>query len=85
MIEKAREKVGDDRVSYFCRDLAGLLEERVAHLEDPQGFVEASTLAPLRQMLPDELFQPFSERMMEVMGQPHSFNYVRLNIEARRA
>jgi len=61
------------------------LEERVAHPEEPQAFFEASTLAPLRQMLPDEQFQPFSDRMMEVMGQPESFNYVRLNIEARRA
>jgi len=61
------------------------LEERVAHPEEPQAFFEASTLAPLRQMLPDEQFQPFSDRMMEVMGRPDSFNYVRLNIEARRA
>lgn len=61
------------------------LEERVAHPEEPQAFFEASTLAPLRQMLPKDLFQPFSDRMMEAMGQPESFNYVRLNIEARRA
>ncbi len=183
MVEKARENLGDDRVSYLCRDLAGLeidepvdhvfsnatfhwlpdhaqlfsalhratkpggmlvaqcggrgnvaeiisalgqvtreepyaehvgqvenpwtfagpdetevnlaaagyedancwLEERVAHPGEPQEFFEASTLAPLRQMLPEELFQSFSDRMMEVMGQPDSFNYVRLNIEARRA
>ncbi|MGK2955100.1 MAG: class I SAM-dependent methyltransferase [Solirubrobacterales bacterium] len=61
------------------------LEERIAHPEEPQAFFEASTLAPLGQMLPAELFQPFSDRMMDVMGQPDSFNYVRLNIEARRA
>ncbi|MGK2931777.1 MAG: class I SAM-dependent methyltransferase [Solirubrobacterales bacterium] len=61
------------------------LEERIAHPEDPQGFFEASTLAPLGEILPAEHFQPFSDRMMEVMGQPDSFNYVRLNIEARRA
>jgi len=60
------------------------LEERIAHPEDPQGFFEASTLAPLEKILPDALFQPFSDRMMEVMGNPESFNYVRLNIEARR-
>lgn len=60
------------------------LEERVAHPEEPQAFFEASTVAPLGQMLPQELFQPFSDRMMEVMGQPDSFDYVRLNIEARR-
>lgn len=60
------------------------LEERVAHPEDAQGFFEASTLAPLEKMLPDGLFQSFSDRMMEVMGNPESFNYVRLNIEARR-
>ena len=61
------------------------LEERVAHPEEPQAFFEASTLAPVRDLLPNDLFQPFSDRMMEVMGQPDSFNYVRLNIEARRA
>jgi len=61
------------------------LEERVAHPEEPQAFFEASTLAPIRDLLPNDQFQPFSDRMMEVMGQPESFNYVRLNIEARRA
>jgi len=61
------------------------LEERIAHPEEPQAFFEASTLAPIGELLPTEIFQPFSDRMMEVMGQPDSFNYVRLNIEARRA
>ncbi|MGA7436201.1 MAG: methyltransferase domain-containing protein [Solirubrobacterales bacterium] len=61
------------------------LEERIAHPDEPQAFLEASTLAPIRELLPDEAFQPFSDRMMEVMGQPENFNYVRLNIEARRA
>lgn len=61
------------------------LEERIAHPEEPQAFFEASTLAPIRDLLPNDQFQPFSDRMMAVMGQPDSFNYVRLNIEARRA
>lgn len=61
------------------------LEERVAHPEEPQAFFEASFLAPLGDLLPNALFQAYSDRMMEVMGQPDSFNYVRLNIEARRA
>lgn len=61
------------------------LEELVAHPDDPQAFLEASTLAPVGELLPPELFQPFSDRMMAAMGQPESFNYVRLNIEAQRA
>lgn len=61
------------------------LEERIAHPDEPQAFFEASFLAPLSHVLPEDLFQPFSDRMMAVMGQPDSFNYVRLNIEARRA
>lgn len=61
------------------------LEERVAHPDEPQEFFEASFLAPLGEQLPAELFQAYSDRMMAVMGNPKTFNYVRLNIEARRA
>ena len=60
------------------------LEEQVARPEEPQAFIEAASLAPIRELLSTELFQPFSDRMMSVMGQPEIFNYVRLNIVARR-
>lgn len=60
------------------------LEERVARPKEPQAFLEASGLAPVRARLSPELFTAFSDRMMEVMGQPETFQYVRLNIKARR-
>jgi hypothetical protein len=31
-----------------------------------------------------ELFEQFTDRMMEVMGEPETFQYVRLNIKAMR-
>lgn len=60
------------------------LEQRVARPKEPQAFLEASGLAPVRAQLSPELFTAFSDRMMEVMGRPETFQYVRLNIKARR-
>lgn len=60
------------------------LEERVARPKEPQAFLEASGLAPVRARLSPEAFETFSNRMMEAMDQPETFQYVRLNIKARR-
>ena len=60
------------------------LEERRAAPDDPQEFLEASGLAAYRERLTPERFRAFSDRLMEVMGWPESFDYVRLNIEATR-
>jgi trans-aconitate 2-methyltransferase len=65
-------------------DVECSLESRVARPKEPQAFLEASGLAPVRARLSPELFSAFSDRMMEVMGQPETFQYVRLNIKARR-
>lgn len=61
------------------------LEERVARPEDPRAFFEASFLAGIRELLPARLFPDFVDRAMAAMGNPQSFKYVRLNIDARRA
>ena len=60
------------------------LERRTARPEEPQAFLEASGLAPIREVLDDRLFRSFSDRMMEVMEHPDTFEYVRLNIVAER-
>jgi trans-aconitate 2-methyltransferase len=65
-------------------DVECSLEERVARPKDPRAFMQASGLAPVRQRMPAELFEQFTDRMMEAMGQPETFQYVRLNMKARR-
>ncbi|MBN8865963.1 MAG: methyltransferase domain-containing protein [Solirubrobacterales bacterium] len=60
------------------------LEERIAHPEDPRGFFEASFLAPAQAVLPPDLFTEYTDRLLAEMGQPTSFNYVRLNMTATR-
>jgi trans-aconitate 2-methyltransferase len=60
------------------------LENQTARPEEPQAFLEAACLAPVRESLAPELFPMFSDRMMEVMDQPETFQYVRLNIVASR-
>lgn len=58
------------------------LERTTARPEEPQAFLEASGLAQIRQVLDADLFASFSNRMMEVMRDPDTFHYVRLNIVA---
>lgn len=60
------------------------LEERIAHPDDPRAFFEASFLAPAREILDPELFTEYTDRLLAELGQPTSFNYVRLNITAKR-
>ncbi len=60
------------------------LEERRAIPDDPQEFLEASGLSSYRERLNPEQFRDFSDRLMDVMGRPEGFNYVRLNIEATK-
>ena len=60
------------------------LEKRLAIVDDPQRFVEASCLAPYRERLDQDLFRQFSDRLMEAMGYPENFSYVRLNMDATR-
>ncbi|MCO5316191.1 MAG: methyltransferase domain-containing protein [Solirubrobacterales bacterium] len=60
------------------------LEERIARPEDPRRFFETSFLAEVRERLPEQELPRFVDRAMVAMGNPRSFRYIRLNIDARR-
>lgn len=78
------EETADRLTGAGYRDVHCWLEERVARPEDPRGFFEASFLAPAREHLDPERFRDYTDRLLAAMGQPTSFNYVRLNITAKR-
>jgi trans-aconitate 2-methyltransferase len=61
------------------------LEEQVARPAEPRAFLQASGLAQVKEVLDPGSFEAFTDRMMAVMGQPQTFQYVRLNIVARRS
>jgi len=61
------------------------LEEQTARPDEPRAFLQASGLAPVRELLDPESFEAFTDRMMALMGQPETFQYVRLNIVAERS
>jgi len=61
------------------------LENRTARPEDPRAFFETSFLAGVRERLPGNVFPGFVDRAIALMGNPQTFEYVRLNIDARRA
>jgi trans-aconitate 2-methyltransferase len=60
------------------------LEEQTARPEEPRAFLQASMLAQIKELLDDEKFEAFTDRMMSEMGDPGTFQYVRLNIVAER-
>ncbi len=66
------------------REVECWLEERVAHPEDPRGFFEASFLAPARGVLDEDQFTRYADRLLAELGQTSTFNYVRLNMTAKR-
>jgi trans-aconitate 2-methyltransferase len=61
------------------------LEEQVARPAEPRAFLQASGLAQVGELLDPDAFEAFTDRMMAVMGQPETFQYVRLNIVAQRS
>ncbi len=65
-------------------DVECWLEERIAHPEDPRAFFEASFLAPARERLDETQLTEYRDRLLDELGQPTSFNYVRLNMTAKR-
>jgi trans-aconitate 2-methyltransferase len=52
---------------------------------EPLPFLATVTLGPQLERLPDELEEPFVAEVAAAMGEPLVLDYVRLNIEARRA
>lgn len=66
--------------SAFC-----WLEPKPVTPAEPLEFTSAVTLGPHLDKLPAELRHPFAEAVLEESGEPLTLDYVRLNIEARRA
>jgi len=52
--------------------------------EDPRAFMRASGFAPILERLPEELHDPLVDTVFERLEPPVTFDYVRLNIDARR-
>jgi trans-aconitate 2-methyltransferase len=54
-------------------------------LDDPLGFVSTVCLGKNLELLPEELTHSFAEDVVRRAGTPLTLEYVRLNIDARRA
>jgi len=61
------------------------LEERPVEPEEPRAFGAAAGLAPHLERLPEAQRDPFVDAVMERLGKPIVYRYVRLNIDARAA
>jgi trans-aconitate 2-methyltransferase len=61
------------------------LEDKPVQPENPYDFTTTVTMGPHLSRLPEELRRPFAEAVLEAEDDPLILNYVRLNIEARRA
>jgi trans-aconitate 2-methyltransferase len=61
------------------------LQEKLVRPEEPLPFLRTVSLGPHLGRLPEELRDPFVEAVAEAMGEPLELDYVRLNINARRA
>jgi trans-aconitate 2-methyltransferase len=76
--EERLRRAGFDRVSCW-------LEEKPVQPEDAYAFTTTVTMGPMLARLPDELHRTFAEAVLELEDDPLVLNYVRLNIDARRA
>jgi trans-aconitate 2-methyltransferase len=61
------------------------LEPRPVQPQRPLEFTSTVTLGPLLAQLPPQQRRPFAEAILEESDRPLVLDYVRLNIEARRA
>jgi trans-aconitate 2-methyltransferase len=61
------------------------LEPRPVTPEEPRVFAQTVCLVRHLDPLPDELREPFIDRVLERAGSPLVLEYVRLNMTARRA
>ena len=58
--------------------------ERPATPSDPRAFLRTVVLGPHLERMAEPLREPFVEAVLERLGDPPVFDYVRLNIAARR-
>ncbi len=61
------------------------LEPKSVTPEDPRAFVQTVCVVRHLDLLPDELKEPFVERVLVESGEPFVLDYVRLNMTGRRA
>jgi trans-aconitate 2-methyltransferase len=66
-------------------DVSCWLEEKPVQPENPYDFTTTVTMGPHLSRLPEELRRQFAEAVLELEEDPLILNYVRLNIDARRA
>jgi trans-aconitate 2-methyltransferase len=58
------------------------LTEAPRQPEEPREFLSTIVLGPHYQHLPEELREPFMDNVLELLGEPVTVDYVRLNIDA---
>jgi trans-aconitate 2-methyltransferase len=66
-------------------DVRCWLEDKPVQPSDPYDFTTTVTMGPHLTRLPEEVRKPFAEAVLDLSGDPLVLNYVRLNIDARRA
>jgi trans-aconitate 2-methyltransferase len=66
-------------------DASCWLEDKPVQPENPYDFTTTVTMGPHLARLPEEKRRAFAEAVLEVEDDPLVLNYVRLNIDARRA
>ncbi len=66
-------------------DVRCWLEDKRVQPSDPYDFTTTVTTGPHLARLPEEERRPFAEAVLELSGDPLVLNYVRLNMDARRA
>ena len=79
--EETEEKL---RVAGF-EEVNCWLEDKPVQPEHPYDFTTTVTMGPHLARLPEERRRAFAEAVLELEDDPLTLNYVRLNIEARRA
>jgi trans-aconitate 2-methyltransferase len=60
------------------------LEDRPTELDEPRSFIATVCLVRHLDPLPEELREPFVDRVMNRVGESVVLDYVRLNMVARR-
>jgi trans-aconitate 2-methyltransferase len=66
-------------------DVSCWLEDKPVQPENPYDFTTTVTMGPHLSRLPEELRRSFAEAVLDLEDDPLVLNYVRLNIDARRA
>jgi trans-aconitate 2-methyltransferase len=66
-------------------DVSCWLEDKPVQPENPYDFTTTVTMGPHLARLPEELRRSFAQAVLELEDDPLVLNYVRLNIDARRA